>query len=294
MKILIGSMVRATWMLDEFCQSLATLDIGSHRVDRVFVDDSPDGLPFSPFYKTLSAVDCFAESNISSRDVKNRPALYQHLKTNFQQLLAYARAGDYDALLMVDADTLVAPWLLSFLLLHDKPMVGTVLHTDCHVLGNLGISPWRPHGHINVLTRDRQSGSYQTVHHYPTDGVHSYAVVGGCYLLNRAVLEGVTDYPLPRGMSEDLAFCQAVHDAGFSIWCDFSVNAVHVMQPRFLAEAMTIYRRWLPMSEVSDDPSPAGDSGVHDESGTRRIVTRRRNAAGRFVRAIGVDAPERP
>lgn len=257
----------STWMLTDYLATLTRLayptdelalywlDDGSQDGTHACLLDAADALRARYAQMTVAHVPG-TRRNLSSRDAGgSRRSLYAHLAALRQQVLEHTRAFDAEALLVMDHDTLPAPSLLTDLLAHGAPAVGTLQLCDCHLRNDLGVAPLALGRRINAGYL--RGGDVQWLRWYDASGqTVPVDVIGGCYLLRRQVVAAI-DYPHtvhPRG--EDVGYFAAVHAAGLPVVLDTRVQSIHVMLPRLLPAAR---QAWSTLFHVEYPSSVIGE-----------------------------------
>jgi len=186
-----------------------------------------DELMFSKFftnYVTISVMPWDAILTTTS-------TLVQEARNTIHNLYRNESKAPY--LFMLDSDVLPPPDIIERLMAHDKPVIGGYYRKkEKFPIKQLD-------GSIEMIQRpvvyDYSKYDEEKKHHMytqrisPKEGLESVDGMGaGCWLIKREVVEAVGDSPYTFAESgEDLAFCRAVHAAGYDVWVDWDTPAGH-------------------------------------------------------------------
>lgn len=144
---------------------------------------------------------------------------------NLNILIKQAIANEYTHILCLDDDLAFPPDMLMKLLAHDLDIVS-------------GFYCMRSFPHKPIVFKKTDELGRLTEHFYPTDDkLHEVAAVGlGCVLIKLDVFKSL-EYPYIRlgeiegdkdHWCDDVGFYKRVREAGYKIFCDFSIQVGHM------------------------------------------------------------------
>lgn len=162
------------------------------------------------------------------------------------QIVRYALARAFDAVLFLDADHVFEPTLFERLARHQKAVITARYHVK------------RPPFHANAYIAHplAPAGHFKTVH-YGRGCFEIDRGGAGALLVQRPVLEAIgTDWfryqrnPTPGEpddftVSEDFWFYQRAQEEGFSCWVDWETEAQHLVSMAIGKEQNDVYLREL-------------------------------------------------
>jgi glycosyltransferase involved in cell wall biosynthesis len=245
MKVAITTPIKNdAYILPYFLGCLLEIDFPREDLHLCFIDDaSTDGT--TEILKTFKRKhgkrfgrvtiqyrkEAFAPA-ATDRHFGNQAAGFAHLADLRNALLDLARASGADYQLSIDADTLVAPSLLTDLLQFKKPYLAPLVITQCRHPQRY---PLTAQEHLNHRGNAFQWEAHwwHHVRRYALETLYPVAVATGCYLIDRATMEsGVRYAPSPHG--EDVAYCLALEAAGIPRYWWTGVRTVHCKEPETL------------------------------------------------------------
>jgi hypothetical protein len=171
------------------------------------------------------------------------------MSTMRNELLEFARRGDYDYYFMVDADLILHPQTLIRLIEARKDIVAECFWTK-----------WRPETESpegpNAWDFDSIGyigGFEERTKEWRTPGLYRIGMSGACILLSKPVIQsGISYNPLYNisFFGEDRYFCIRAACFGFEIWLDTTLPPVHLYRPSDVEKF-----------EQSKQPTPQGGRG---------------------------------
>ena len=140
---------------------------------------------------------------------------------NRNQIAKQFLEGDWDYLLMLDADTVP----------HANPL--DLVSEEKDIIG-YPYPQWNE-GDVYWVAMDKDGGGYKPIPPERRHGLQQVDAIGtGCILIRGNVLETLrapfNDKRAEDGtlnLSEDFYFCQKAKDTGFEVWCDWRVPCSH-------------------------------------------------------------------
>ena len=185
-----------------------------------------DELMFSQFFQNVVNLSIMPWDNIISttstliEEARNK--IHDHFLNN----------TTHPYLLMLDSDVLPPPDLIERLLSHDKSVVGGYYHRK----EQFPVKDIET-GETKMIQRPvvYDYSNYVNGHHkynqrmQAGEGLEQVDGMGaGCWLIKREVIEAIGESPYNFHESgEDLTFCRAVYNAGFSVWVDWDTMCAH-------------------------------------------------------------------
>lgn len=151
-------------------------------------------------------------------------------------LLDHARAGNYDAILLVDSDLILAPDTISSLLAAQKPIVSAVFWTRWQAEQPALPNVWRTHPYGFEGDGESASDFLRRLENRELVRVRG---LGACTLISKEALSkpGVTFRPiegLPQGgmwQGEDRHFCLNAERVHVEMWADAWPDIFHCYRP---------------------------------------------------------------
>lgn len=189
--------------------------------------------------------------NHSSRlpNEERRKELYMHLAFLRNYMIDYCKSKKYIThQFSVDTDILIRPDCLSHLLKHDAPYMATIIFNDAHCeqrfLYEKGKMLQR-HVNFGVLIQnpDTQIIEGYANFNYELDHVYEGLITGACYLVNREVIDSGVYFEY-HNAGEDISYCLNLYEKGFPPAVDTTIKAVHIMEEKFLYDALLAFERW--------------------------------------------------
>ena len=215
MKILLGVITsdRNEYCLSMFNRTLKNLDCGEHKVDVLIVDNS-EGPEYA---EKVRALGYYVIKNRWYKYVRDR------ITTSRNILRSTVICNSYDYLFTVDSDIFLRRSELLRLLSYEKKVV----------LAPYSIMKNCPEPKevlcVQMLLPDGKPCFYTPamIGHPELIMIHAGGI--GCSLIHREVLEKIEFRNDPQGSTtkEDLFFCEDARNAGYGIWCDFSLQISH-------------------------------------------------------------------
>ena len=254
MRVLIASPVKQSPpVLEAFLHGLGRLRLGiAAQAEILLVDDNDDA-------QSARLLRRFAEPGPAGMEVRvttppsdapqsTRVAYRRSLAGHFwnrgavsrigairQDILEYARLGEYDALLMIDSDLVLRPETLEVLLATGKDIVAEVFWTAW--------SPGAPPG-PNVWDTDEAVVSPATIDMLGQPGLYRVGGLGACTCIRRRALATPIGYAPLYNVSwwgEDRHFCIRAVALGFELWADTHCPPLHLYRDSDVARVPT----WL-------------------------------------------------
>jgi hypothetical protein len=259
MRILIASPVRKpAQILKWFFWGLNHLETPGADIDWIFIDDNDD----KKSSNLLAQVNnrCGQKRIIPAHNEGNRPDFQTNdtrlwnqknldRVTAFRELLLLeARKGKYDSLFLVDADLVLRPETLNFLLKTKKDIVSAVFWTRWHTNQDEMPNVWVA-DHYNLFEKRpceqnlppdeilRRQKFFLEILHKP--GVYRVGGLGACTLISRKALDsGVNYQPLYNvtWWGEDRHFSLRAVALGFELWADTRCSPFHIYREMELAK----------------------------------------------------------
>ncbi|MHB9110992.1 MAG: glycosyltransferase family 2 protein [Armatimonadota bacterium] len=249
------------WFLPWFLGCLAALEYPKDRLSLLFIDDgSTDETPArlkafrAKYRKPYQAVKIITKKTAnpatSARDTDDRTAGYPKLAALRNEALDWARETGADYQFSVDSDILLAPTILTRLLSHGLPYVASMIWNDVTDRGYLGDTLVNRVTNAGYLGHD---GHWKIFRQYDLRKpmVRPCGYSGAVYLVDRATLDsgarfgGENPDPNPRHVCEDYSYCWALQGLGIDRHLDEQRQAVHVMIPSRLQDALGAYVAWF-------------------------------------------------
>ena len=242
------------WILPHFLSCVYNLAYPREATSCIFLDDaSTDGsrdmleefrVRHAAEYKHLLIIDNPRPigGHTSSRGVKNRFPVYRHLAHLRNHVLRKARELGSKWQFSVDTDILFVPDVLQQLGQHHLPYVSTLILNDSTAMGRFDYEHLE-NRHVNFGNVEMINGEELYINFpYKLGQLYEIMVSGACYLLNEQALYADAEFTFHQ-LGEDTGYCNNLRAQGISIVCDTTPKAVHVMEPRFLPEALTAFHR---------------------------------------------------
>lgn len=233
--------------LEWFLRGLERLDVGG-RIDWFFVDDNDDA---NSSALLASAENLRGEKTVVRPDGERpdfrtgatrewRQETVDRVASFREAILDAARAGDYEGLLLVDADLVLRPDTLRCLLATERDIVSEVFWTrwrpDDDELPNVWLTD-----HYNLFKYTRGEGMLSQreaamrqsrfLGMLRTPGVYRVGGLGACTFFSRRALAYPISYmPLYNltWMGEDRHFCLRAAALGLELWADTHCPPLHL------------------------------------------------------------------
>jgi len=167
----------------------------------------------------------------SSRDARDRKALYGHLADVRNHLLDVATAQQPDAVLCIDSDSLAHPQLVEQLARHQTSYCASLINNRKTIApADLTLAEWRDPCNLMAGPPD----ALRHVRPVPLRTLIRGNLSGAVMLLRGEALQARFAY---HPLGEDGGHCAQLAARGLPIYCDTTPLAVHVLKPQDLALA---------------------------------------------------------
>ncbi|MCX8114044.1 MAG: hypothetical protein N3D71_03125 [Burkholderiaceae bacterium] len=262
-RILIGSPVRQSpAKLRPFLDGLARLETDGLELVHCFVDDNDDP-------ESSALLDAFLADTPGMRvRLEDRPepyvrddqthrwrrSLIERVASIKNYLLALARDGGFDAVLLVDSDLVLHPRTLAHLVALDKPVVSEVFWTRWEPGAPFMPQTWltdhytmyraEPDEVLTPVQVERRIRDF--LHRMRDGGCHPVGGLGACTLIARRALMSGVNFDLIHNISfwgEDRAFCIRAAALGIDLWADTRYPPLHLYRDADLARVSSFWRR---------------------------------------------------
>jgi len=247
------------WVLPWFLGCLAGLDHPKDRLSLLVIDDgSADETPaqldvFRAQYEgSFRKIDIlrrdYPNPATSARNTDDRKEGYPKLASLRNLALDWAVEQKADYQFSIDSDILVAPGILTRLLSHGLPYVASMIWNDVTDRGYIGDNLENRvtnAGFLNHRGRWEQFRKYQL----SKPVVRPCGYSGAVYLVDRATLDSGArfggEHPDMDHHCEDYSYCWALQLLSIDRHIDEQRQAVHVMIPSRLQDALGAYVAWF-------------------------------------------------
>lgn len=216
-------------ILEAWMIGMAELDVPKGcKLHHVYIIHNPVGFEEELFKKHLPKAEVIgmkidvAGAKPNEETHQWNPRLVEVVTQGKNRLLAMAREGKMDALLLNDSDQVLQPPTLDQLLSRQKDIIGEILWTR-----------WKPKEPLRPNAWDFDNyGFFQgTMQRWKTPGFYPAGFVAGCLLIRAKVFNLGIDYTRIPNLSfwgEDRHFCIRAVACGFTIWIDTHYPALHL------------------------------------------------------------------
>ncbi|MBD3919406.1 glycosyltransferase [Paenibacillus sp. PR3] len=267
-RVLIGSpicQIHSTLAL--FLQSIARLQQRSWTCDYVLIDDNEDAASYSMLQQFTESIRSEGMSNVvlieGRVDSAPRMTYYKDEMTHYWNdalidkiagwkdlMIAMARDGDYDALLLVDSDLILHPETVESLLDADRPIVSSLFWTQWQQGGAELPQVWLKDHYWPWQGADEGSSEAAAARNdlllkLRTPGVYEVGGLGACTLINRKALQQPISFQRIPNLSlwgEDRHFCVRAAALGIELAVDTRYPVFHVYRESDLFKAHQFFR----------------------------------------------------
>jgi hypothetical protein len=281
LRVLIASPVRKPAMISwEFIQGLGGLEHPC-PADWAFIDDCEDAdaaallravrPPHGGYAFVLDVDDQDSRPAFATAETRQwTAAAWERVAGLRNRLLRFALDGPglwYSHVLLVDADLVLHPRTLAFLLAAGKDIVSEVFWSRWTPTDMEAPNVWAS-DHYNLFDYTRGEGALDRVEfevrrrrwlgRLRRPGLHRVGGLGACTLISRRALEAGVDYTPLYNLTwwgEDRHFCLRAAALGFELWADTHCPALHLYREDDLALVPVWRRRW---AEEAGADSAAG------------------------------------
>lgn len=244
MRILVASPVRQSpRVLAAFLWGLAGLDPAGAQLDYLFVDDNDEPLSTRLLREWQPPAGLV---RIGKPAGAGRPTyqehhwsvpIVRHVSALRDWCLQEAQRGLYDALLLLDADLVLQPSTLSWLVAASVPVVSELFWTrwspgdgelpNVWVADHYRLYPLAPYECITEAAAAARIVEWLGA--LATPGVYRVGGLGALTLISGPAL-GLRYHPAGAD-GEDRAWCLRAHQAGLDLWVDTHAPALHLYRP---------------------------------------------------------------
>lgn len=230
-----------------FLYGLTRLAAPDQRADWLFIDDNDDpgsstllGTVRNPAGRvTVRPLPAAQRAGLPNTGHEWPEALVRRVAEIKDGIIEEALAGDYDHLLLVDADLVLRPPTLRHLLTLGLPIVSEVFWTRWRPLGAELPNVWVA-DHYTLFRAERgerlnrDEAEARTRHFLASlrqPGVFPVGGLGACTLIQRKVLAAGVRFALLPNLSwwgEDRHFCIRAAALGFPLWADTHHPPLHL------------------------------------------------------------------
>lgn len=238
------------WLLHEFLEAISNIRT-EDKISYVFIDDCSIDNSLSLLQKfggTIGGTTVLTnqkafDNNKSSRDVRDREALYRHLASIRNTVLSKCRDLEVDRVFMLDSDILVVPDILSQLEQHKAHYCSTIIN-NVKTITPQDIYKKIWYDACNILSFDKKLNDYKHKDEIQINSETCCDVSGACFLISGDILYSdiIFDY---HKYGEDIPYCQQIRQRNIPIVADTTIKAVHVFLPQHKTVALSTYRELL-------------------------------------------------
>ena len=283
-RVLIGSPICQNHsILALFLHSIVRLQQRSWTCDYVLVDDNEDAASRSLLKQFAESIRSEGLSNVvlieGRTDSAPRTSYYKDERTHYwndalidniagwkDQMIAMARDGEYDALLLVDSDLILHPETVESLLDADRPIVSSLFWTRWQQgvaeLPQVWLKdhywPWQGADEDSPEAAAARNDLLAKLH---KPGIYEVGGLGACTLIDRKVLQQPISFKRIPNLSlwgEDRHFCVRAAALGIGLAVDTRYPIFHVYRESDLLEAHQFLRTTEP---VESSGSSSSDNG---------------------------------
>jgi hypothetical protein len=246
--VLLGSPVRKpAAVVRAFLYGLMRLDTDDLRVDWLFIDDNDDrgssqllaSARNSAGHITVRPLPASQRTGIPHEGHQWPDALVRRVADMKDGIIEEALSGDYDHLLLVDADLVLRPPTLLHLLSLTVPIVSEVFWTRWHALGaelpNVWVTDhytlYRSQRGERLSREEAEARTRQFLSSLRQPGLFPVGGLGACTLIERRALEAGARFALLPNLTwwgEDRHFCLRAAALGFDLWADTHHPPLHL------------------------------------------------------------------
>lgn len=221
----IGSPIRnRAWFLPQYLNSISQLDQSNIKVSYIFlindcIDNTAEILEQWKAEQSNPITLLYYDFNYPGwlRDAsKGKRYSFENLAKMRNMLFEEALKQGLDYFFSVDSDTLVEPHTLKALLSAKKDIISALTPVNPQET-MFNVMWW------NDLNQPTRAGGK-----IPEQGIFEVGATAGCCLYSRRLMEQCRFEATPWG--EDIGLCNCAREKNFSVWCNASIKAKHVME----------------------------------------------------------------
>lgn len=288
--ILIGSPVhQKPEILNEFLESLQSLDKEKFDVTYYFIDDNKDSNSsnlLADFKKNHKDKCIIQQSNLISASAEYQCNEETHIWTNNliwkvagfkDNIIEYAKIKNFDYLFLIDSDIVLNPKTLNQLVDAKKDIISNIFWTqftpeqypmpqvwmsDQYKLYEVGYGE-------QLSNEEIQKRTIEFIAKLRTPGVYEVGGLGACTLINKhALCKGVNFKPVKNitFSGEDRHFCIRASSLGLDLFVDTHYPAYHIYRESCLASVADFKRSCKKIKDPSQKPRITLSMAVKNES----------------------------
>lgn len=240
MRIAITSLIKnREWILPDFLNKIMAIDYDKSKISLIFIDDYSNDNSLAilnrfnnqckDLFENIIIVEPndYFSNNESSRILKDRNKLYEHLSGLRNKLIEKCIEIKVDYQLSIDSDILVSQDILNHLLNFKKDYIATIVLNDNHLKDKFDYDNLK-----NRYINASQNINNNPIHfkNYELNNLYEVNMSGACYLISNKLFK--FRFKNHR-FGEDSGYCEDIIKE-YKIYLETTLKSIHIMERKYL------------------------------------------------------------